>query len=244
MLALTEDFKTDSGAIRSDRGAVFRAIWRHRLQPSYMELARDAVLANDSDLGRHPDFALHALPSGWQNEVPSSRESRAFVANLRFLRLLVARIGEGSGKNLELLMHYLFVCMPGVRAQLRVRTRTCEFDVVGSTDGVFSDFRSELGRYFACECKDYKTPAGYPELAKFALSLLGVQSRFGVFVSPAGITGEKRNTDARGMVRRLHSESGVVIVVLDLDDLRRLSRGESFIELLQARYEQVRLDLA
>jgi hypothetical protein len=39
-------------------------------------------------------------------------------------------------------------------------------------------------------------------------------------------------------------DRGMVIVVIDEDDLKRVARGANFVNLLRSKYEVVRLDLA
>ena len=243
MCALIEDIITDLGNIRQDRGAVFRAKWRHQLSQLFLEEVAYSVQSNSTEFIQYPDAVLHNLPFGWQNEIPSIRESRAYVINRSYVKEMVARLGDKQGKNLELLMFYLLICIPGIRAQMRLRTRTCEFDIVGSIDGTYADFRSELGRYFACECKNRKSKSGYPDLAKFAMSLLGIKSQLGIFVSTNGMSGQANTTDAKATIQRIYSESGTVIIAIDKNDLLRVKNGANFVDLMQIRYEQVRLDL-
>lgn len=243
MCALIEDIKTDSGNIRDDRGAVFRAKWRHQLSQLFLEEIAQKVQINSTDFEQYPDAVLQNLPFGWQNEIPSVRESRAYVINRCYVNDMLDCLGDNQGKNLESLMFYLLICVPGLRAQMRLRTRTCEFDIVGSIDGTYADFRSELGRYFACECKDRKEISGYPHLAKFAMSLLGIKSKLGIFVSTSGITGQANTTDAKATIQRIYAESGTVIIAIDKNDLLRVKNGANLVDLMQIRYEQVRLDL-
>jgi hypothetical protein len=54
--------------------------------------------------------------------------------------------------------------------------------------GMDVDFRSELGRYFVCECKDWKGPADFASMAKFCRVLDSTKSRFGILFSKNGIS--------------------------------------------------------
>ena len=52
------------------------------------------------------------------------------------------------------------------------------------------DFRSELGRYFICECKNLKdNPADFTDFSKFCQVLDSIKSKFGIIFSPTGISG-------------------------------------------------------
>jgi hypothetical protein len=105
------------------------------------------------------------------------------------------------------------------------------------------DFRSELGRYFLCECKDWATPVDFGTFAKFCRVLASVKCQFGVILSREGITGEKSMDGARREQLKIYQSDGVTVVVLTEEDLRRVAAGENLISLLRRKYEEVRLDL-
>jgi hypothetical protein len=105
------------------------------------------------------------------------------------------------------------------------------------------DFRSEFGRYFICECKDWSNAVGFSEFAKFARVLDSIKARFGIMFAPEGISGEKGTTDARREQLKLYQDRGMIIVVLDRDDLDFVATGGNFIARLRTKYERERLDL-
>jgi hypothetical protein len=110
-------------------------------------------------------------------------------------------------------------------------------------EGFDLDFRSELGRHFVCECKDWKKPADFSVMAKFCRVLDSTKSRFGILFSKNGITGKGKTTDGEREQLKLFQDRGIVIVVLSLDDLRQVGEGTNLIALLRSQYETVRLDL-
>src|ERR1700683_5202910 len=134
-------------------------------------------------------------------------------------------------------------CMPGCRTTRRGKSGSTDYDVICSMEGFDVDFRSELGRYFVCECKDWKKPADFTAMAKFCRVLDSMKSRFGVIFSKQGITGAGRSTDAGLEQLKVFQDRGMVIVVIDEADIRRVVDGANFIQLLRERYEAVRLDL-
>jgi len=119
-----------------------------------------------------------------------------------------------------------------------------DFDIVCSMEGFEVDFRSELGRYFVCECKDWKKPANFAAMAKFCRVLDSTKSRFGILFSKRGISGERRTKDAEREQLKVFQDRGMVIVVISEDDLTRVANGQNFITLLRNKYEKVRLDLS
>ena len=110
-------------------------------------------------------------------------------------------------------------------------------------EGFEVDFRSELGRYFVCECTDWDSPADFTLLAKFCRVLDSVKSRFGILFSKQGISGEGKNRDAGLEQLKVFQDRGMVIVVIDQSDLEQVANGANFISLLRTKYENVRLNL-
>jgi hypothetical protein len=111
-------------------------------------------------------------------------------------------------------------------------------------EGSEVDFRSELGRYFLCECKDWDRPADFTAIAKFVRVLQGAKARFGIFFARQGISGEGKLRDAALEQRDAFRELGIVVVVVAQEDLEAVSIGSNFIAILRQKYRQVRLGLS
>src|SRR4030095_4904862 len=133
--------------------------------------------------------------------------------------------------------------MPGCRTERRGKSGSTDYDVICSMEGFDVDFRSELGRYFVCECKDWASPADFTVMAKFCRVLDSTKSRFGVLFSKGGISGTGRTEFAAREQLKVFQDRGVVIVVIDLKDLEAVADGGNLIQLLRDKYEAVRLDL-
>jgi len=110
-------------------------------------------------------------------------------------------------------------------------------------EGFEVDFRSELGRYFVCECKDWESAADFTTMAKFCRVLDSFKARFGILFSRSGISGQKHTTDAALEQLKVFQDRGIVIVVLDLQDLQAVAEGKNLINILRSRYEAVGLDI-
>ena len=152
-------------------------------------------------------------------------------------------LGDETGVILEKLADYVLSCMPGCRTARRQRTASTDYDIVCSMEGFEVYFRSEFGRYFVCECKDLKVPAGYPIIAKFSRVLDSTKSKVGVLFSVKGITGRKTNKYAERERIKLFQDRGISILVVDENDLNAVAQGHSLIHLLRIKYEALRLDL-
>src|SRR5215472_2363785 len=134
-------------------------------------------------------------------------------------------------------------CMPGCRVRRRSRTKSTDYDLVCAMEGFDIDFRSEFGRYFVCECKDWSRLANFTVMAKFCRVLDSTKARFGILFSKNGISGAGKTTDAEREQLKVFQDRGIVIIVLGLADLERVASGFNLVSLLRRQYETVRLDL-
>jgi len=230
-----------------DSGVYFRAVWHHGMPEEmvigYTRVAYDKATTLGEE-GWFPERLLAELDDRWMTESPSEEEFGRYWCNRLYVEHLMAEIGSSSGRSLERLAHYLLSMIPGCRAYRRRMTPSTDHDVVGSFEGPSLDFRSELGRYFVCECKDWKTPADFTTMAKLARVLDSVKSRFGIIFSKNGISGLQRTEDAAREQLKVFADRGVAIVVVDKEDLSRVIAGENFLAMLRSKYENVRLDIA
>jgi hypothetical protein len=190
-----------------------------------------------------PEALLQRIDDDWLTTIPSAAEAFVYLANERYERWLMGQLGTSGGKLLEFLADYLMSCMPGCRTKRRTRTGSTDYDVVCSMEGLEADFRSELGRYFVCECKDWAAPADFTTMAKFCRVLDSFKARFGILFSKSGISGDLHTTDAAREQLKVFQDRGIVVVVLSLADLQSVAAGKNLISLLRTRYEAVRLDI-
>lgn len=248
MLTLVEDAITNGGYKR--RAFVGVNILLHHsygMPEAQIKRYADAaasVARSLAVLQRYPEAVLQHLDLEWQSEPPDQTEVMYYSVNTHYVKHLLAEAGgDKSGKTLERLAHYVTGCMPGCRTYWDVQPLTHQLDVVGVFDGPVYDFRSELGRYFACECKDWAKRAGYGVLAEFAQKLQQAKVRFGILLSSEGLTGESEGDYGYRAQQMIYQSQGVAVLVLTRDDLQRLSDGANLVTILRERYEQVRWDL-
>src|ERR1035437_6114236 len=174
---------------------------------------------------------------------PAPREASYYRISAAYLRSLLARLGQSQGLSLERIAQYLMSCMAGCRTKRRLGSGSTDYDLVCSVEGLEVDYRSELGRYFVCECKDWGVAAGFTAFAKFCRVLDSTKSRFGILFSKNGISGAGDTAFAEREQLKVFQDRGIVIVVVDQADLERVASGENLIQLLRGHYEAVRLDL-
>jgi hypothetical protein len=245
MLALIEDAIVNKGEIPSGWGVYFRAVWFGGLPDSDVRrYTREAweFTEKHSDEALFPERILLELDQEWTRP-PSILEIGVFPSNALYIRWLIDKLGDGSGTTLELLARYVLSAMPGCRASRRGQSGTHEYDVVCSMEGLDLDFRSELGRYFVGECKDWDKPADVRTMAVLCRVLDSIKSHFGILFSRSGISGGGEGKYAELEQIKIFQDRGTVIVVIDKDDLEQLAGGANFVSLLRRKYERVRLNL-
>ncbi len=247
MLTLCEDAIRENGMVSpGTSGVYFRLVWGYGL-PDH-ELKRYAVKINElskmhATESLYPEWILQELDQNWMTAFPAPQEATIYAVNTRYVQKLISKLGEPTGKTLELLAEYMLSCMPGCRTKRRQRSGSTDYDIVCSMEGFEMDFRSELGRYFVCECKDWETPADFTTIAKFCRVLDSTKSKFGILFSKGGISGKGKTCYAEREQLKVFQDRGMVIIIIDVDDLNYIAGGGNFISLLRGKYEMVRLDI-
>jgi len=247
MLTLCEDAIRENGAVSPENtGIYFRLVWFHGV--SERELLRFARLFNklsieNTERAKFPEWILQQVDQAWMTELPSPNETGIYVINPLYVKYLLQNLGEGYGTELELLGEYLLTCMPGCRTVRRPRSGSTDYDIVCAVEGFEVDFRSELGRYFVCECKDWNKPADFTVMAKFCRVLDSIKSRFGILFAKEGISGQGQTRYAEREQLKVFQDRGIVIVVVDKEDLQNIADGAHFTQMLREKFEAVRLDL-
>jgi hypothetical protein len=246
MLTACEDAIGNNGRIPPETtGVYFRLVWQHGMPHSELDrYAREMWrLSQEHSEGSFPEWVLQHLDQHWMTEFPSVNEAFLYSIHERYVHWLIGRLGRGDGTDLELLAAYLVSAMPGCRAVIRQSSHSTDYDVVCTLEGLDLDFRSELGRYFICECKDWQQPADVTAFAKFCRILDSIKCRFGILFSRHGISGSGRGVNAEREQLKVYQDRGMVVVVVSEQDLVSVANGMNFVTMLRSKYEAVRLDL-
>lgn len=246
MLAHCEDALTYKGQVPPEKvGAYFRLAWRHGLSDTELErYANEFYKLSTEERGSSlfPEALLQGIDDGWITELPSPNEAFAYRVSQTYVKHLLGKLGDRSGQMLERLASYLMSCMPGCRTRRRKRSASTDYDVVCAMEGIDVDFRSEFGRHFVCECKDWNVPADFTTMAKFCRVLDSTKSRFGIIFSKLGVSGAGHSRNAEREQLKVFQDRGIVIVVIDESDLSKVAQGANLISMLRELYEKVRLD--
>lgn len=247
MLTACEDAISNKGKIDAETtGLYFRMIWgrgmTHGALLGYAARCYEISEKHPSE-SFYPEWILQELDDQWMAEYPSVQEAGIYAIARPYVRHLLGGLGSSAGKSLERLAHYLLTSMPGCRSRRRTPTKSTDYDVVCTVEGTGLDFRSELGRYFICECKDWEAKADFTTMAKFCRVLDSAKCSFGILFSKNGISGEGAATNAEREQIKVFQQRGMVVVVISEADLREVADGANFLTMLRTKYEQVRLDL-
>ena len=247
MLTLCEDAIREHGNVSPNTtGIYFRLVWGGGLpDPELKRYSQEIYKLSQSNINdsMYPEWIVQELDQNWMTEFPSPKEAAVYISNPLYVKHMISNLGDGSGKRVEQLAGYILSCMPGCRTNLRQRSKSTDYDIVCSMEGFEVDFRSEMGRYFVSECKDWSKPADFTTMAKFCRVLDSTKSRFGILFSKQGITGTGKTTDAEREQLKVFQDRGMVIVVINQSDLEFVAGGGNFINLLRRKYEKIRLDL-
>lgn len=151
MLTLCEDAIQWKGEILTKTTGIYsRIVWgfgiSHQDFGRYEKLIWNIYETNPT-ASLFPEWILQELDQLWMTESPLPNEATLYFINPRYIEWLLNHLGVGDGKNLERLAHYLVESTPGCRARRGVRRESTEYDVIGTFDGLLSDFRTEFGRY-------------------------------------------------------------------------------------------------
>ena len=187
MLTACEDAIRSKGQIvPEETGVYFRLVWErgfsHYLLVKY---AREVwqISQQYPTESFFPEWIMQRLDQDWMIEFPSMEEAGLYFVTIPYIKWLLADLGSAHGVVLERLAHDLVSMMPGCRALMRSKTHSTDYDVVGIPEGLGLDFRSELGRYFLCECKGWECESRFTTMAKFCRVLDAAKCSFGILFS-------------------------------------------------------------
>jgi len=125
------------------------------------------------------------------------------------------------------------------RAKAKVSKRDPEHDydlIIHNSSKIFDEF----GSYILVECKNWKDPVGYGEIAKFIHKLHSRKCRAGIIVATSGVVYKEFNPT----LKRTFDQDGIAVIVIDKDDIIKiLDRSINLSSLLRKKYEGIRFGL-
>jgi hypothetical protein len=147
----------------------------------------------------------------------------------------------GRGRALEELISYLFELIPGITVTARNELNAFmaeEIDIAFWNEGDPAGLRL-FDHIILVECKNWSSPAGYPELELFNGKLQRRGRPMGIFVAAAGITGDPSSLTAAHSVLAHALERGREILVMTREEIRKLADTNDLVLLLKRKRAQL-----
>ncbi|MEJ2324264.1 MAG: hypothetical protein P8Y77_05685 [Nitrospirota bacterium] len=139
MLSLCEDAISLEGSVPPETtGTYFRLVWGGGLTDADLnQYAKDIYKYSEDNPNEtlYPEWILQQLDQYWMVEFPEPIEAPVYVTNRTYIKYLMFKLGEGEGRNLELLADYVLSCMPGCRTYRRHKAKSTDYDIVCSVEG-------------------------------------------------------------------------------------------------------------
>jgi hypothetical protein len=144
---------------------------------------------------------------------------------------------ERKGRLLEEMIAGLFGSVPGLALDGEDVVNAFQSEEV---DLIFWNEQHDLGfRFLDCplivECKGWSHPVAGREVRYFATELKDKGRRNGVFVALNGITGDEQNLTAAFFHVAAAMIEGVQVLVLDGEELARLTHAEDLIPIFRRK---------
>lgn len=258
LMALCEDaqsFLNDDNTVKQDywRFAATRRVLRDVCGLSKTQIIELLISIRDrgsktATYGNSPEFLSSIF--GSINEIcydrlfviPTSTEEYCHYHSdpLYLNKLLeIVRLGDRTGKAFEHIATFLLASIPGCRVRHDVSNKQNQNDIIGALDGTPPDFRSELGRYFIAECKDYSKRTQVSVMQSFLGKMSTTDVNFGILFTKSGLTGSSNNRHAS----RANDRSKSIVVIITLEDIESIAHNHGFLNLLRRKYESQRFDM-
>lgn len=157
-----------------------------------------------------------------------------------------AATADAAGDRLEDLISYVFEKFPGITLHER---NILDAPRAHEIDLAFWHLQAKspvgfLDPIVIVECKNTGTPVGSRDVGWFVRKLQDHGANVGIFVALAGITGAQAgNANAHSEVLAALVRDRIKILLLDRDDLARLTTTDDLADLLKEKYLALSLRL-
>jgi len=182
----------------------------------------------------------------------SEKEAEVFDALLKHLEKVNSErdqfSNEEKGKALETAVSFLLENITIFKVREHLFTSTNEMDQLITLSFKGEKFREHIdirGEFFICECKNHAVKIGVTWVGKF-YSLLSCHCNLGIIFSYNGLAGSGWE-DGVGLTKKLflnkedHAKRSYILD-FNMKDLKLISKGHSFIELLNAKMIALKTD--
>jgi hypothetical protein len=247
LLALCEDAIECNGIIDPNRvGTYHKLVIGYGFTPNWFhDLASEIYMRSHNEaLNIYPEHMLIGVNSAVRVFQPIGYEFQIVAQSPNYLKRLIENLGNGSdGRAMERIASYLLSTIPGFHVTERVRSHSSDYDVLAEVPVEASRLYPYTGDVIVCECKDTEDATGFTSIAKLCRVLDSVKARAGIVFSRNGVSGKRNTLDAHREIIKVYQDRAILIVVVDVNDLKAVANGESFYSMLVEKFRRLRLDL-
>jgi hypothetical protein len=167
------------------------------------------------DLGRY-DRTLAAVREATTNQ--EKKESFEELASILFSGVTYLSVRD---KNLRTTMSEIDLVVEYKRA-----AKMTAFD--------------DHSRFVLVECKNWKSSVGAPQVRDFKSKMKSAKIELGFLFARKGVSERNRAENALGEIQSAFNAENIAIVVIDGNDLRRISEGRDFYQTIDEKLYNLR----
>ncbi len=198
-----------------------------------------------SRLGLTPEFIFIEFMTDKRNK---TKTNQFLLWDNIFFKVFLKETERKSNRNelgyiLEVLSAYLFFTIGKFEVSSNIKTIHAEHDLRIRNLIADDPILELLGRYILVECKNWNKKVNSTLIKKFITNVRFSRCDTGVIIAKKNLTGTKNKDSAWYVVRAEYHKDNVVIIVLTLNDLKKIAEEDTnLLEILKMKYEQIRFD--
>ncbi|TBN17117.1 hypothetical protein EYC79_04760 [Agrobacterium cavarae] len=157
-----------------------------------------------------------------------------------------AKTTKEKGDAMEELAQFVIDDIPAVTVEYtNLRTRSSEIDIVAKYDPSESSIPIfGTDRYILVECKNWHKPVTSSVVRDVFGKMENTNCRTGILFSKTGITGRAKYREAEREIHTKFVRSGSALLVVSLDDVKKVNSGKDLVRVLEERFAELTLDFS
>lgn len=216
-----------------------------------IELRKNALALLQSEIDKilSPEVLKFKLRNAG-HQPPKLIDYQSYHPNIPYRESLYKKITDTNDDKLwEQFVAFLLSSIDGFEpiSDVRPGDKSYQFDAIVRNYASHELFVSSLGDYIGVECKffDKTTTVNVEMVNHFAAKLNFHDMRTGILFSNKPISGWEKVGAQYGklVLTKIYNRNGIVIFIIDANDIFGILEGRNLIEILTEKYEQVRLCL-
>ena len=196
----------------------------------------------------YPESILLEFLLQKDSDITRDFERDIFHVNLQYVKKLLDKVNSGqknSWKYLEILSAYLLSNIDGFEVVGKnLGTADYEIDVLIKNSITEDPTFASFGKYILVECKNWKNPVNVTQVNHFLSKIRFHYASCGILISRKGVSGRtaKRARNAELTILKAFHQDNIILMILTLDDLKKVSEGQNLASILIREYERIKFD--